>query len=337
MKKNEPGMQSMKKMKKTQKKREGHIKKRKENKREDDKKLNEVAEELSEIFTYSQLVSGIDGKGSYDVHGYMEKTYFDYDWLIQNMVLDRACWFSKKLNKPEVVKFIRKEDMKDLIPNYIKMSYPVTFENYPNNTFESCYIWDTEEINSSAYWIDDYPWTLNGYDTKVSLGPVGLLLLGWAKPDLPIFIIKYKALKNEILMDNILEAKEINKLLIRTFEIHLRKQNSIIGILSNVILEERSKREMKDKMYDNVLKDIKSGIAYNPDEDLKKYQKPEKIKISKKTKKWIGIIILILVLIGVIFYFGPLIYEFFNPPIQQPILIDNINMNINIFTKFIGN
>ena len=306
-KKNEPGTKSIKIMKKAQKRREkikkrsSSQKERKDKNLEEEKLLNEIAYDLSRKFSYTKLSNAVDSKGSYDVHGYMEKTYLNYEWLITKMVLDRACFYAVKDYIPERIKFVREIDIKNYHRCVIETSVEITLENYPNFPFNKLILYSKEKIDEGINWIDNYPWILEGYDTSIQLGPANLALLGWATWNIPICLLLHAPGRNEAIFqaktsakDLKVEKEEIMKNFIYSYRTYI-----------NVMEEKIDEREMESMQYQRLYSDLKrtvlSGSPISTADEFARLQqqsiKRAPFKLEKKTVGWIILILIVAILL----------------------------------------
>ncbi len=322
--KNEPGMKSMKKMRKIQKKREKKMKSKKENKNiEEEKLLNEIAFDLSKKYSYTKLSGAIGGKSNFDVHGYLEKTYLNYEWLIEKMVLDRACFYSKKNITPETINMIKKLDIKNYVVNVLHASEIITHDNYPNHPWKKGILLASSSLAESITWQDNYPWCLESYDTYVSLGPANIALIKWIAWDIPVFLLMHApGNKKSILPDVIINAKDMSK---KTDDIqkgYIRNLRTVIEGDTSIIEESKVSAYRWKQRYFNYKNRRENNEVYDEEKEYKDFANPQKIKInlSKRTRKTIFWIFGILIAIGLIMW----IFQAYIPEIIKEIYKNQI-------------
>lgn len=321
----EPGKKSIKKMKKVQKKRTHELEKkrsllgfqivrkkprkistyRKERSIKEEARLNKVGFELSKKFTYSQLVSAIDGRGGFEVHGFMEKTYLDYDFLIEKMVLDRACFYAKRDYTPEIINFIREIDIVDCERSVIETSKEIHFENYPEFPFNKLIIYSKGPFDDAINWLDDYPWELDGYDTFVTLGPANLGLLGWATWNIPIVLILHAPGKNKAFFDAVISAKDLKNEKTEQLKNFIYQYRTYVNVMEEKIDEIQLESLQYQKLYSDLKRTIMSSSPISTAEEFNSFERNQRKKMpkfSKKTILWSIVFMIIVVMLFVIIF-----------------------------------
>jgi hypothetical protein len=273
---------------------------------EEEKRLNEVGLELAKKFSYSKLSVAVDGRGGYEVHGYMQKTYIDYQWLINNFVLDRACFYAKRDYTPEIIKFLREVDIKSYHRSVVETPHEIFFENYPQFPFSKVIIYSREPLEKAINWIDEYPWELDGYDTNVNLGPANVGLIGWATWNIPVLLVLHAPGKNKAFFEAKISSKSLR-------DEHVEQLKSFIyqfRTYINVIEEKISELEMESMQYQKLYSDLKRTVLTNSpissEEEFRKFEKSKgstsSFKANKKTVLWSLLIIVLMIVIFVLIF-----------------------------------
>lgn len=272
----------------------------------EEERLNKVGIELSKKFSYSKLSSAVDGKGGYEVHGFMQKTYVDYQWLINNFVLDRACFYAKQDYTPEIIKFLKEVDIKNYSRSVVETSNEIFFENYPQFPFSKVIIYSREPLEKAINWITEYPWELDGYETNVHLGPANVALIGWATWNIPVLLVLHAPGKNQAFF----EAKTSSKAL---KEEHIEQLKNFIyryRTYVNVMEEKLDELEMESMQYQKLYSDLKRQVLTNSpissEEEFRKFEKKHRstnpVKANKKTILWSIIVAVLVVVIFILIF-----------------------------------
>lgn len=214
--KNAPGAKAMELDRKTRSRKQKILDKNKKAKNEaelkkSNERVNKIAHKISKQFTYSKIVSAINGEEGYDVHGYLQINYDDYEELIDNYILDRAAYYSKKDYTPEVINFMYEADLSKMVKTSVKFSREITLDNYPDLPFKEAIFYAKDNLEKSLTWIDETPWELEGYDTNINQGPANVALIGWVLWNKPIILVLHAPGKNEAFFSAKMDAKQISK------------------------------------------------------------------------------------------------------------------------------
>lgn len=283
-----------------------HEKKRlSKNKDKDDKskewheRLDEVGFILSKKFSYSKLSAAVDGKGGYEVHGFMQNQFFDYEKLFRDNVIDRACWFSKKSYEPEMIKLVDIGILENWYRSIHELESPYTFAHYPNFQFTKYIVYSKKPYKEAVKQLHNYPFSIKGYRTFVTLEPYNVGLLGWASWDLPIFIILHAVGKNEAFYRITTEAKEIDRETKAILNKVIQSQRSFIDTSNDKIdtLEEFAARYKK--MYDDLKNDMLSNAPMMEAAEFAKFERSymKKQNSFKRHLNWKSIAIWSVVLV----------------------------------------
>lgn len=265
---------------------------------EEEKRLNEAGLELSKKWPYSKLSAAVGGRGGYEVHGYMQKTYIDYQWLIDNFVLDRACFYAKRDYTPEIVKFVREIDIKSYSRTVVEASREVCFENYPQFPFSKAIVYSQEPLEKAINWIDEYPWELDGYDTNVNLGPCNMGLIGWATWNIPVLLVLHAPGKNKAFFAAKTSAKALKDEHTEQLKNFIYQYRTYVNVMEEKIGELEMESMQYQKLYSDLKRTVLSNSPVSSEEEFRKFEKQKKstspIQRNKKTVIW-GIIIAVLI------------------------------------------
>ena len=297
------GKYTLKKLKKIQKKKD-NIKKTKKTEItiKQQEYLNKIGEELSKKFTITQLIDASKGKG-YEVHGYLQKNYIDYNYLIDEMILDRAVFFGKKKNVPELIKFTDKVNLEKFYRTVILCKTPLILKNMPNMHIKKVILYSDKPFNSAITWIDNFEWELDGYEIKINLGPANLGAIGYIVNEILLCVVLHSPGQNQGLADVIFETKsalsELNDLVKRYVFEHRQKEKKFDEILEEKDIE----LKLAERMYSDLKKkNLEHYIG--SERDFRNFEEDRSgIKKTKKQVKRRKIIFGIASIIGLIVAF----------------------------------
>jgi len=288
------GNKTMKKLKKIQKKKE--IRKKSEKIKttiKEQEYLNKIGQDLANKFTITELIAASKGKG-YDVHGYLQQNYsynddegfeyINYDLLIDKMILDRAVFFSKKANVPEIIKFTDRVNIEEFYRTVIVCNTPLILKNMPNMHIKKILLYSDKPFSSAISWIDNFDWMLDGYDVKINMGPANIGMIGYLVNEILICVLLHAPGQNQGLADVVFDTKgtltELNDLVKRyVYEYRQKEKNS------DELMEEKDMEvRLAEKMYSDLKK--KNLTHYiGSERDFKNFE--EDLSGRKRTKKHI--------------------------------------------------
>ncbi len=214
---------------------------------------------LSRKYKYRKLMSAskkesaeIEGR---DVHGYMQRMFSnDYDWLMENDVLDLACHLALKDYQPEIYSLVEDYDFPTMERSLVFITHNYSFGHYPDFEFNRIVIYSDEPLKKDLTWISNYEWeTEDGYDTTVNYAPCNLLNMGSPLHDLPVAVVKDAIGKSKLFF----KAKT-------TSEALTKERNEI---LKDRFFKMRQKEKMKNDVIEEL--EIESRVARKKYADLK--------------------------------------------------------------------
>ena len=281
------------------------------------KRLNEVGLELSNVFFLDDLIkasdkkkAGIEGR---HVHGYMEIQYEDYNWLIDNDVLDRACYLAYKSFKKIHYSTIDTYPLPTMYRTLASWPKKIHYDHFPEFEFNRMVLLSLEPINEAITFIDNYePYQLDGYDTAVRLGPANLLNAGFPIYDLPVSVVKDTPGKDKFFFEAKTSSEELTKerdelLKKEIFEIR-QKEKTNDEVKEELEIESSTARKMYSDLKHKMLSRSPFTDEYEFEEFEKRYVRKQHQSVIDWKKVLIGLGLLVLIvflIIGCVFLFSP--------------------------------
>lgn len=276
-------------------------------------RLEVVAYDLSRRYQYGKLMMASNKKtaekGGRDVHGYMKRTFPDYEWLWNNDVFDLACYFAMKDYRPEVFNIIKNYDFDNAIINVIQLPEKTWFDIYPDFEFDKIIILTQgAPFENAVHWIENYPWVdEDGYDTTMTLAPCNLLNMGFTLWDLPVTILKDAVGKDKLFFEAKTTADELISVKEQLLKKHIYTKRQEEKTINEKYDELEISYDQLDERHHALRDEIRAGDPSSGIEKLKKFDLEYNNDDNKefnyeKFIKWVVIIILItLLVIGIIF------------------------------------
>ena len=274
------------------------------------KELDFGAFVLSKKFKYGKLMlasriktAQFEGR---EVHGYMLRMFSNYEWLIDNGVMDRACYFALQDYQPIIHNFVDNYDFPSMCRTLVKLPEYTFFRHFPNFEYNRLVIVSSKPFKTDVTWLNNYPWkTDEGYDTKVSFAPCNFLNMGSPLHDLPIFVLKDAIGKSDLFFRAKTTAEDLTRErdeLIRkeVFKLREKEKDSDLKI-DELEIESKGARRMYHTLKHKMLKRA-------PFADEEQFEKFEKEEMSKRLpfggvnykRIVIGIIIAIVIIILIV-------------------------------------
>lgn len=231
---------------------EGKDGREKETKEKPKGRINKVAWKLSQKFPYTKLAAAESGEGGLEVFGYLEIHNPDYQYLLDNYVLDRACYYAKARFEAVIIKKYSFIDLLRLPRSVIELTKEIELENYPSIPFKRIIISHPEKTyESSIEWIENYPYTVEGFDTHVNFGPANYDLLGFALWNRPWFLLVHAPGEDKFIYKATAKAKDISRKIVSIPEKIIHKLRGEGDLLKKEIDElKRDKTAWKEKASD---------------------------------------------------------------------------------------
>lgn len=156
-----------------------------------------------------------------EVHGFMMWMFHDYEWLINNGVMDLACYLAHKDYQPVLHNLIDKYDFANASRSLVLLPKKTFFEHFPNFKFDRLVIISDKPLRQDLTWISNYRWVDdNGYETTVNYAPCNLLNMGSPLHDFPVFVLKDALGRSKLFFKAKTESKDLTML----GDEHIRKE-----------------------------------------------------------------------------------------------------------------
>jgi len=305
------------------------------------KELDFCAFVLSRKFKYDKLMlasriktAQFEGR---EVHGYMIRMFPNYGKLIDNGVMDRACYLALKDYQPIIHNFVDNCDFTTMSRSLVKLPKKDYFRHFPRFGFDRLVIISSKPFKTDVTWLNNYPWeTDDGYGTIVNFAPCNFLDMGSPLHDLPVYLLKDAIGKSDLFFQAKTTAEDLTREkdeLIRREVFKLREKEKNSELLAD---ELKIESEGARKMYYRLKYKMLRRAPYADEEEFEEFEKKEMSKrqpfggINYK-RIIIGIIITIAIIvlivgIGILFF----------PKSVQPELPDLPGTASTLMSTFIG-
>ena len=304
------------------------------------KELDFCAFVLSKKFKYDKLMlasriktAQFEGR---EVHGYVQRTFPDYDWLINNDVMDLACYFALQDYQPIIHNFVDNYDFPNMERSLVKLPKDTYFKHFSNFEFNRLVVISSKPFKTDVTWLNNYPWeTDDGYDTTVNFAPCNFLNMGSPLHDLPVLVLKDAIGKSDLFFQATTTAEDLTREkdeLIRKelFKLREKEKNSDLEI-DELEIESKGARRMYYKLKHKMLK----RAPFADEEQFEAFEKKEMSKIRPfggvNYKRIVTGIIITIVIIVLIVGIGLLIVSRSVQP-ELPELPENARSLISMFT-----
>lgn len=302
------------------------------------KNLLSSAFALSRKYDYHKLMRAADTKGEAliegrEVHGYMQRMFPNYDWLIENDVFDYATDYALKYYEPAIFNYIKDYDFENAIINVIHLPKEECFDLFPNFEFNKIIILTQKKsFENSVYWIENCEWENDeGYITTKTLAPCNFLNMGFTLWNLPVIV-----LKDAVGMDNLFfEIKTTADQIVEVREQLLKKHIYTKRQEEETINEKLDEKDIKyrqlEERHQYLMDEIDTGDPRTAVEKLRNFNSIDYRFNSDRAKKTIYVLIILAILI---FMFIGLTFIFTPRPIA-PEIPETANLLLsNIFNIF---
>lgn len=174
--------------------------------------VNEVALELANRWSYHILNKAVDTPSQApEVYGYLKNQYRNYNFLIDNYVLEVASYFAqcKLESKIRIIKVVDNIDIENYKWARVELDGIHRFENYPNIPFTNVFMLSEEYFDDAIYWLNDMEWVLDNEDVRINLGRFSGSLIAIASWNIPIILVRDIPFSNKALFKAKVEAQKI--------------------------------------------------------------------------------------------------------------------------------
>lgn len=280
-------------------------------KQEKHERLNKIAkEEVAEYFNYNDIINAYKSKGKdgspvhrgLEVYGYLETQYPDYKDLLDEYILDRACFFAKKDFKPEIQKVMSKFWINRYVKTGVKFIKEYKLKLYPNRPFTRTIFLAPKNLRTHINWMIGKEEEIDGRKIKMNVGHVHLDGLGWSNWNRPMILVSSTAGINTAIYKAQLEAKHIKEEMVKILHkiVHVYRIDGDIDIQK--LNEFETKYEKYQKLYSDLKHDYELEIRKPMFEQPPSFSGTSKINLNNKFLLiFVFIGILISIILGVIF------------------------------------
>ena len=274
------GMQTVKRFLGKSKQKEEDVKEPEELTIAEQKEIDFCAFVLSKKFKYDKLMlasrvktAQIEGR---EVHGYVQRMFPNYVWLINNNVMDRACYLALQDYQPIIHNFVDYYNFPNMYRSLVKLHEKDFFRHFPNFEFNRLVVLSDKPLKSDLTWIHNYPWqTDEGYKTTVSFAPCNFLNMGSPLHDLPVLVLKDAIGKSNLFFQAKTTAEKLTEQkdeLIRKEIFKMReKEKSSDELVDQLEIECQGARRMYHKLKYKML----SRAPYADEEEFREFEKKE--------------------------------------------------------------
>ncbi len=303
------------------------------------KNLLSSAFALSRKYDYHKLMKAADTKGEAliegrEVHGYMQRMFPNYNWLMENDVFDYATDYALKYDEPAIFNFIKDYDFKNAIINVIHLPKEDTFDLFPNSEFNKVIILTHKKtFENSVYWIENCEWeNEEGYITTKTLAPCNFLNMGFTLWNLPVLVLKDAVGMDNLFFEIKTTADQITEVREQLLKKHIYTKRQEEETIDEKLLEKDIRYNQLDERHQYLMDEIETGDPRTAVKKLRDFNKSN-YKFDSNYGKKIVYGIIIIVILGLVIW---LLTFLFIPPPTAPEIPETANLllsNINKFNK----
>lgn len=244
----------------------------------------------------------IKNEGGFEIHGWLQENFDDYEDLIDNYVLDRATLYSMRHYTPEMIKQLDKIEPDKLKKTRINLLIESELKNYPGIKIKQLILLSRDDLKESVTWIPNYEYEINGFDTRVMFAPANIALLGWCLWNLPVYVVLHAPGKNQEIYDAKIEAEAIDKTMhdIKNKIIHQHRTGA--KHYEDKLDQEMRDRLQTEKKYHHLLKEIETRAPRDIIADYNRIERNAYKKHPDINWKLVIIAIFVFFLIGLSIY-----------------------------------
>jgi hypothetical protein len=203
-------------------------------------KTKKVALELAREFSYF-TIANIDTETDTvsEVYGYLKVYYTaEFQALIDNNVIEIACFYARRHSRKEIVKFLDGIDLEKLVKTkaYFKRAY--TFDNYPNIEFDRAILLAEKRIKEVLNYKSKKE-DMEGFPVSVKLAPCDFILLGWFNINTPILLVKSVPGEDSLIHRAKIEAKKLRDMEKRIYQKGIHKLKAKLDDRNDAVTREK--------------------------------------------------------------------------------------------------
>lgn len=239
--------------------------------------VNYVALEIVEIFDYDEIFEGAeDPRNAPRICGWLQDHYRNYQWLIDNFVLEVASWYAqnKRKNKVKIVSVISGIPIE--LYKWSKVDLPRVhrLENYQKQPFINIIFLGEDYLDDAVYWLENSEWIINNELVRVNLGRFCGDLVAWLDWNVPVILLTYLPFRNKGLYKASAKAEKIVKMEddMKLKLVHYYKQK--VDTLEKQVDDWKTKAKGYKKMYEHSDKDI--SLILRKEQERRRYAEQAK-------------------------------------------------------------
>lgn len=220
--------------------------------------VNEVALEIAERFPYNEVFDAVDNKKSPHIHGWLQDNYRNFQWLVDNCVMEVASWYSKNRMEKKVflIKIVSGIKLRDYKMSRVELEEMYRLDNYPKQPFKNIMFLSEEHLDDALYWIEDAEWIIDGEDVRVNLGRFGGELIGFTDWNLPVVLVTYIPFRNKGIYKAKMDSSDLNNVIVDSRLKLIHTYRTMIKTLESKVDEKTREAKQWKKMYSDFTKDI---------------------------------------------------------------------------------
>lgn len=264
-----------------------------------------VARYLADKYMYQQLTESASSTGirGLEVYGDIEINYpNEFEWLISDGVLDKACYFAVQKYKPEFVNIMDHIDLIKYIKSPVLFKETMRFRTVPDRPFKRAVFYAPKPLKEYIRWIENYILIIKGFKTPVNLGKCYCMLLGWALPDFPQILITATPKQHLAIYQAQIKSEDINQDMIDLLQkvvFYYRRESKVNEMR---VLEAEMDSERMEKRWSNLLDKMESEKKDEP----KTPKKEPKVIYSQNPVFYvvIGLLSVIIIILTIFSFLG---------------------------------
>ena len=247
--------------------------------------VNTVALLIAEEWDYDEILEGAeDPKRAPRICGWLQDRYRNFQWLIDNFVLEVAAWYAqnRRKDKVKIVSVISGIPLELYKWSKVDLTRIHRLENYPKQPFINIIFIGEDYLDEAVYWLENSEWIIDNEMVRVNLGRFCGDLIAWLDWNVPVILITYLPFRNKGLYRASAEAKKIVKMQddmkLKLVHVYKQKVDSLDVQIDDL------KREAKEwkKLYFDTNKDI--SLLLRREQERRRYAE----EAREETKKFNG-------------------------------------------------
>ena len=267
--------------------------------------VNTVALLVANEWDYNEILEGAKNpKNAPRICGWLQDHYRNFQWLINNHVLEVAAWYAqnKKEGKVKVVKVVSGVPLELYKWSKTELTRIHRLENYPKQPFIDIIFVCEDYLDDAVYWLENSDWIIDNEMVRVNLGRFCGDLIAWVDWNVPVILITYLPFRNKGLYKASVEASKIVKMTddMKLKLVHVYKQK--VDGLEKQIDDVRREAKQWKKMYTDSNKDI--SLLLRREQEKRRYAEEASASEGRKLGGISILLICGLIALGIIAVVG---------------------------------